>query len=302
MPNSFPLVSILIICYKQERFIKDAIEAALNQDYPNTEIVITDDNSPDATGSILKSYQEKYPDKIRVYTTETNLGVTGNHNHGLRLCKGEYLAMQGGDDVFLPGKISSQVQWLQEVPSRVICYHDMDVFNNETGETMWYWSERFKMRKGNFKDVIMHGAFMCGSSVMCKRSSCKEVYYDERIKISSDWLFVIDCLLYSKGSIGYLPDVYGKYRRHDSNVTSSSSYEFDEVMCTLNIINQKYPRTKSYTSFRAAVAHQIESKRLISKGDVRSGLKYFAKALIISPNGFFNGILKYFHRILGLPV
>ena len=189
MSKSLPLVSILIICYQQEKFIAEAIEGALEQDYPNMEIVISDDHSLDNTVDIASRYQEKYPEKIKITITKSNLGITGNCNHGLSKCKGKYFVIQGGDDVCLPGKISAQVKWLEEKTSRVICYHDMEVFDNNSGEILWYWSERFKLREGDVVTAIKYGAFMCSSSLMMKRSSCPHIQFDSRVSISSDRFF-----------------------------------------------------------------------------------------------------------------
>ena len=291
MSKSLPLVSILIICYQQEKFIGEAIEGALDQDYPNIEIVISDDQSLDNTAHIVSIYQEKFPNKIKFRITESNLGITGNCNHGLSACKGEYIVIQGGDDVFLPGKISAQVKWLEEKTSRVICYHDMEVFDNNSGKTLWYWSERFKLREGDVLTAIKYGAFMCSSSLMMKRSSCPHVQFDSRVSISSDWLFWIDFLSHSDGKIGYLPHVYGKYRRHDNNVTSSSAHEFHEIISTLDIVAESYPQHKKAISYRRAITYLVEAKRLFSKREFFVCLCYVFKSFFISQTGFIGGVI-----------
>ena len=70
-----PKVSCLMITYNQENFIEETIESVLSQDYENLEIVISDDASTDKTPDILKGYQKKYPNKIKIYIQEKNVGI-----------------------------------------------------------------------------------------------------------------------------------------------------------------------------------------------------------------------------------
>ena len=123
-----PLVSILIISFNQEAFIEEALKGALEQDYENLEVVVADDGSTDRTPDIILSYADRYKGRLVAIVGKPNLGITGNSNRGLSLCKGKYIAFQGGDDVFLPGKISAQVDWMEERDSRVLCGHQVEVF------------------------------------------------------------------------------------------------------------------------------------------------------------------------------
>ena len=58
-PAATPLVSILIPCFNAERWIKQAIESALEQSYPNTEVIVIDDGSEDGSLEIIKGFSEK---------------------------------------------------------------------------------------------------------------------------------------------------------------------------------------------------------------------------------------------------
>src|SRR5436190_24170616 len=100
-----PQVSIHFVSFNQAAFIEESLESALRQDYPNLQIVASDDGSTDGTAQIIERYARRYPDRIHAITGGPNLGITANCNRALRECKGEYIAFLAGDDLYLPGKI-----------------------------------------------------------------------------------------------------------------------------------------------------------------------------------------------------
>ena len=75
-----PLVSVWMLTYNLKKFIKDCIESVISQNYNKIEIIIGDDASTDKTQEILKEYQKKYPDIIKLILHPTNLGITKNSN------------------------------------------------------------------------------------------------------------------------------------------------------------------------------------------------------------------------------
>lgn len=104
-----PLVTLAIISYNQARFIREAVESALAQTYSPMEIIISDDASSDSTFDIVRDIVSSYmgPHKIIANLNPINLGLAGNLNKALSLCKGEIICWAGGDDISLPGKIEA---------------------------------------------------------------------------------------------------------------------------------------------------------------------------------------------------
>ncbi|MCU4185059.1 glycosyltransferase [Acidiferrimicrobium sp. IK] len=108
-----PLVSIVIPAYNDERYIETTIESALNQTYPNVEVVVVDDRSSDCTYEIATSLQR--PGRpLRVVRNERNLGLTGNFAESLRHATGEYVKILIHDDVLLPQAIEASVPALDD--------------------------------------------------------------------------------------------------------------------------------------------------------------------------------------------
>lgn len=112
-----PKVSILIPCYNAEMWIAQAIESALNQTYPNKEVIVVDDGSTDGSLEIIKSFG----DSIR-WETGSNQGGNVARNRLLELSTGEWLQYLDADDYLLPDKIAKQVQYLAQFPQTDIVY------------------------------------------------------------------------------------------------------------------------------------------------------------------------------------
>ncbi len=106
-----PLVSVIIPAWNAEKLIKETIESALNQTYPNIEIIVIDDGSTDDTANVIKSIKD--PRITYHYQENTGLPACGR-NKGAKLAKGQYLAFLDSDDLWLPQKIEKQMVIMEE--------------------------------------------------------------------------------------------------------------------------------------------------------------------------------------------
>jgi len=114
---TLPPVTFLLISYNQQDYIGEALAGALAQDYPNLEIVISDDASQDATYRVLQEQLANYagPHRIKLHRNEQNIGIGANLDQAVRQSSGELIFIAGGDDVSLPNRVSAVVNfWLQE--------------------------------------------------------------------------------------------------------------------------------------------------------------------------------------------
>jgi len=128
----FPLVTINIPTYKQEKYIARAIESALAQDYPNLQIIVSDDHSPDNTYTIARKFEN---DKVRVVRTQKNMGRVANYRHALyNLSEGEWVVNLDGDDYYNdPTFISGAVKLLVKNPSCIMYVAGASAQDEQTG-------------------------------------------------------------------------------------------------------------------------------------------------------------------------
>ena len=114
--SQYPLVTFALFAYNQEKYIQQAVEAAFAQDYPNLELIISDDASSDATWQVIRSVTDQYagPHKLRLNRNQENLGVGGHVNAIMEMAEGELIVAAAGDDISDPGRTRILVdEWLK---------------------------------------------------------------------------------------------------------------------------------------------------------------------------------------------
>lgn len=148
--NDYKLrVSIAVITYGHEQYIKQALDSILMQKTNfNYEIVVGEDCSPDDTRNILKEYENKYPDKFQMLYRDENLGPTKNIYDVLLHCSGDYIALLEGDDYWNnSNKIQKQVDFLDKHPEYIGVVHSCKVISDDAVKSQQ--KEAFYMRKDN---------------------------------------------------------------------------------------------------------------------------------------------------------
>jgi glycosyltransferase involved in cell wall biosynthesis len=113
-----PLVSVLINNYNYGRFLRDSIDSALNQTYPNTEVIVVDDGSTDDSREIIESYDDRI-----IPVLKENGGHGSTFNAGFAVSRGGLVCYLDADDVWLPTKVERVVEAALAYPDAVFIYH-----------------------------------------------------------------------------------------------------------------------------------------------------------------------------------
>lgn len=111
-----PKVSVIIPTYNRHAMLKEAVESVLAQDYQHFELIVVDDGSTDLTPEILKSYRAAV-----TVIHQNNQGVSSARNTGIKAASGDLVAFLDSDDLWLPQKLSSQVDFFKSNPEALIC-------------------------------------------------------------------------------------------------------------------------------------------------------------------------------------
>src|SRR5690606_8533255 len=146
--NQTGLISVALCTYNGDRFLEEQLDSIVLQDYPFLEIVISDDCSGDRTWEILENYQERFPEQIRLYRNEQNMGYNRNFEIALSHCKGDYIAIADQDDIWLKDKLSSQVKALEEAPDTILSYCVSKNFSSKNYSLHGVNSNRSTMLQG----------------------------------------------------------------------------------------------------------------------------------------------------------
>lgn len=270
--ENLPLVSVAVITYNQKEFLRECIESILAQDYPNVEIVVADDASSDGTQDMLRDYDEQYPDKFVLRLAERNQGITANSNVAHFACTGKYIAWMGGDDLMLPGKIRKQVEYMEANLDCAICYHDLEVFDSDTGSILFIFSKKNKPREGGVRVALRYGCFNGACSTMVRASRCPEKGFNVCLPVASDWCYWVETLG-NGGTINYIDDILGKYRRHVGNVTNKNGKIGQNAVDHLNSCNFLLAKFPEYLN-------DIYTSYSISLRSVRKQTPYFSVLLL----------------------
>ncbi len=136
-----PKLSVIMITYKHEKFIEQAINSILEQQTDfNFELIIGNDNSPDSTHEVVTRIIKDHPKSalIKYFKNEENLGANSNYIKAYSAGSGEFIAVCEGDDYWNdPFKLQKQVEFLERNPEYVLSYHNaisIDVNGKVLGE------------------------------------------------------------------------------------------------------------------------------------------------------------------------
>ena len=94
-----PLISVIVPIYNVEKYLPKCLDSLVGQSYPNLEIILVDDESPDRCGEICDEYA-KSNKNIKVLH-QKNQGVSAARNNGVKISTGEYISFVDPDD-FIP--------------------------------------------------------------------------------------------------------------------------------------------------------------------------------------------------------
>jgi glycosyltransferase involved in cell wall biosynthesis len=162
------VVSIVIPCYRGERYLAEAIESCLAQTYRAIEIVVVNDASPDSCQAIAERFAQTDP-RVRVVSRSQNGGVSRAFNDGFAAARGDYLTRLAQDDVFEPDTVERMVARLSEAgPKAGLVYCDFTEID-DSGRTV-----RESIRTPPPEHVLVYGNRM-GLCVMWTREVWRTV-------------------------------------------------------------------------------------------------------------------------------
>ena len=232
-----PQVSVVIPVWNGERYLREAIESVRSQNIDGLEIILVDDGSTDATGAILRDYTHDC--RIRVHR-QTNQGLVAALNVGLRIAQAKYIARLDADDVCMPGRLATQLQFLERHPGVLAVGGAIEMID-EHGHSKG--RRGYPVGQVAATSGMLKGCTLAHPAVMMRKDAVQKAGgYRAAFKHAEDydlWLRLIE-----HGPVDNLEDVMIKYRIHRESVT------------------HKHGITQSLSAAAALVAHQRRAKGL----------------------------------------
>lgn len=111
-------MSVIVPCYKVEQYLPNCIESVINQSYPNWELILIDDGSPDQSGNICDEYAIR-DSRIKVIH-KLNAGVAAARNSGIEMATGDYATYLDGDDFLHPDCLKTLVHIAEQQKADIV--------------------------------------------------------------------------------------------------------------------------------------------------------------------------------------
>ncbi|WP_333797327.1 glycosyltransferase family 2 protein [Rheinheimera sp.] len=214
-----PKVSVVMPCYNNAAYVRQAVDSVLQQDYPNIELIVVDDGSRDNSLEVLAGYGEQ----IKV-VSQPNQGPAAARNNGIRHATGDYIAFLDSDDLWLPGKLSAQLAFLAQYPDYIACYCSWSVWDGrstdqfipceQTGQSL----ELQQDKSGWLYLPLLEDSVIHTISLVIKKEVVDQAgFFNETLRVGEDhdyWL-----RLSRIGKIAKLKQVYALYRANLQSVT-----------------------------------------------------------------------------------
>ncbi|WP_294956937.1 glycosyltransferase [uncultured Flavobacterium sp.] len=219
MQNS-PLVTVICLCYNHEKFVVEALNSVLNQNYQNIELIITDDCSNDNSKKVITDWLQDYP-AVQFISSKINLGNTKTFNKALQFSKGEYIIDFAADDVLLKDCVERQINaFLNSTKKNLAAvYGNAEIISENNSHIRYYYevgTEKKAVKKPASGDIYLamlsQSSMICSVSSMMKREVLEQLNgYDENlayedldfwIRASRDYNFeFIDSVLVQKREV-----------------------------------------------------------------------------------------------------
>ncbi|MFN6528100.1 glycosyltransferase family 2 protein [Nostoc sp. ChiSLP03a] len=227
-------VSVIIPVYGVEKYIAATVQSVLEQTYTNFELLIIDDASLDRSINICQQFTDPRIKIIR----QSNRGVSGARNTGIRHAQGEYLAFLDGDDLWLPEKLEKQIAHLENSPAVGVSF-SRSAFIDEAGQALG----TYQMPK--LKEITPSYLLSCnpignGSAAVMRREVLEAIkfqdnlygtnedcYFDERLLQSEDNEFWIRISIKSNWQIEGIPEPLTLYRVNSKGLSANMLKQLD---------------------------------------------------------------------------
>lgn len=208
-----PRISVIMAACNAEKYISEAIESILNQDFKDFELIIINDGSTDNTLRIIKSCIEK-DKRIILIDNKENIYATKSMNRGIKIARGKYIAIQDADDISLKSRLEKEYNFLEKNKD-IFLVSSGAIYIDENGKEIMTFTRQVKTTE--IKRILEKYNCIFHPSIMFRNIG---LLYREKYYSAEDYDFHLG--LISRGySISILPCPLIKYRVHRNSVSYS---------------------------------------------------------------------------------
>ncbi|WP_277540354.1 glycosyltransferase family 2 protein [Polynucleobacter sphagniphilus] len=278
IPQSPPVVSVLMPAFNAARFIGESIKSVLAQTYPHFELLILDDGSTDQTHAIATAFTDS---RIRILRHEQNQGLVVTRNALVNAATGKYIAFLDADDIAAPTRLAEQVALL-EGGSTDVCGTDHFTLYQATGRRK---KSKQVHRDADIRAMMVVACPLCNPSVMGKAAVFKSHPYQSSLDVAEDY-----ALWQTLSLAGYrfanLKQNLLTYRVHDGQISqeklaqtqAANIHSQERYLLGLEIPPHMRPRPLAWTDrLRTGPAFLWQLNKRIKRVSVKANYQIYAR-------------------------
>lgn len=288
------LVSVVVATYRRDDELKKALESIANQSYSNVEIILVDDNGNvewnEKVNTIVELFRERFPlIYLQYIVNNPNQGSAKTRNIGIKAARGEYVTFLDDDDLYLPNKIKSQIEFMEN-GKYDYSITDLKLYNEDNVEIDQRIRSYIKDTSVSSLRIYHMKYHMTGTdTMMFKKEYLTKIGGFAPIDVGDEF-YLMQRAIEGGGEFGYLPSCEIKAYVHTGEGGLSSGetkiagenalYEYKKKYFTqLSTKDIRYIKMRHY-----AVIAYAEIRRRHYIGFICNAIK----SLFISPVGFFS--------------
>ncbi len=251
------MVSVIIPCYNRADKIIASAMSVLNQTYHDLELIIVDDGSTDNTADVVSAMEDQ---RVRYIRQPENMGACAARNRGTDESRGEYIAFQDSDDIWLPDKLEAQVRYMEQHSADLI-YCGMVRKDSRSTKNV---PEDQKPGDEPSLETLLAGNKISTQTMFMKREVAEKIRFDTSFKRLQDWDFALRTVAagyrvkYMGGSL-----VVSEVREDSITARISSEKAYLHLLEKHEKEYEQYPKAKARIYYVIAYRYKgIDNKKV----------------------------------------
>lgn len=249
--NNLGMISIVIPCYNQAHFLKDAIESILIQTYQNYEIIVVNDGSTDETSRVVNRFENV------ILIEQNNQGLSASRNNGLKKCNGEFIVFLDADDSLCPNALEIGFNAFKEHPDCVFV-SGLSQLVDEPGKPRWT-VQPITYSNDNYESLLRFNFIWSPSNVMYRRALFEKIEpFDTNINPTADYELYLRVA--RQFAIFHHSKIVTNYRQHQTSMSKNYKLMLD---CVLEVYERQQEFIKDNATYQKALKYGISSFKSI---------------------------------------
>lgn len=272
-----PRVSVVIPTYNRAGLLREALESVRAQDVPDVEIIVVDDGSIDGTPGVVNGFGGV------VYLRQPNQGVAAARNAGLARATAPLIAFLDSDDRWLPGKLKTQLAFLDAHPDVGLLYARLWSYHLSRPNDKRL--DPYVEPATTFAELLNGPNTVTTSTVIARRRCFDEVgVFNPSLRAAEDhelWLRI-----FRRFRVEFLDEVLAEYRRHGDSINTEPALLYDGYRRYFEIIVREYRadlRDARATERQLAKFEYLWGTTLLKRGQARKALGFIRQGLARDP-------------------